>query len=297
MAPSSTLYDRLRQKLVSDRVFLLASAVTFNVIVTVIPILLIVVSGLGGLIESSGTIRSHVLDYLDRTTPLSETNARELLGELVEDRGWLGTIGFVALAWTSTRLFTSLRDVLEIVFEIPFEGRLGLVEGKIHDIKMVLVVGVLFLLTVSVTSLFGWAGERGARALGLPSFGLGWVVDVTAVLLGGMVTFAMFYFLYRHVPDRRIGRFDAVMGGLFSAVLFELAKQAFAIYLLRFGRSIELYGSLGGLVAGVLWIYYSSVVFLVGAEIASARRWARGTGASDAVSLRSNGSAVSAESS
>ena len=87
MSSESTLYDRLKRKLASDRIFLLSSAVSFNVIITVIPILLIVVSGLGGLIESSGVVRGHVLDYLDRTTPLSETNTRELLRGLVEDRG------------------------------------------------------------------------------------------------------------------------------------------------------------------------------------------------------------------
>ena len=265
----SAFYGRnLWRKAGRDQVFFLASGITFNVLVTIVPLLLLTISVLGILVESSAGARQQILTFIQRAMPLASTQAESLLFSLVEDRGVLGLIGLIGVVWASTRLFGSLRTVLEVIFEIPPEDRLGIVEGKIHDVKMVLVVGTLFLLTLSLTTALQWVEKYGIGFLGLDAYNLSWATAVGSALLAFAITYLMFYFVYRYAPDRWIPRSDAALAALFSGILFELAKQVFVAYLAEFTRFLVLYGSFTNLVIVAFWVYYSSLVFLLGGELA-----------------------------
>jgi membrane protein len=251
-----------------DQIFFLSSGITFNVLVTIVPLLLLSVSILGMLVESSGAARDQVLEFIQRVMPLASDQAESLLSSLVDDRGLLGLIGSVGLIWAATRLFGSLRTVLEVVFEIPPEDRLGIVEGKIHDIRMVIIVGTLFVATISLTTGLQWVQDYGIPFLGLEAYDLSRVTALGSMLMAFTITYLMFYFVYRYVPDRWIPRTDAAIAALFSSLLFELAKQVFIAYLSNFGRLMQFYGSFTNLVVVAFWVYYSSIVFMLGGELA-----------------------------
>lgn len=218
--------------------------------------------------------------------PLASAQAESLLFSLVEDRGLFGLIGSIGLVWAATRLFGSLRTVLEVVFEIPPEDRLGIVEGKIHDIKMVLVVGTLFLLSISLTTTLRWVQNYGIGFFGLDAYNLTWLTKLVSLGLAYVLTYLMFYFVYRYVPARWIPRTDAAIAALFTSVLFELAKQLFIAYLSEFGRFLELYGSFTNLVVVAFWVYYSSIVFMLGGELARIAQAHRGKGTEPGWGLR-----------
>ena len=268
----------LWRKASRDQILFLASGITFNVLVTIVPLLLISISILGYAIDSPGEAREQVLGFIQRVMPLATAEAESLLFSLVEDRGKLLGIGLVWLVWAASRLFGSLRTVLEVVFEIPPEDRLGIVEGKIHDLKLVVVVGTLFVLSISLTTGLRWVKNYGVSFLGIDPFDVSWVTAVTSVLVAFTITVAMFYFVYRYAPDRWIPRTDALIAAVFSGVLFELAKQGFVAYLSEFGRFMKLYGSFTNIVVVAFWVYYSSVVFMLGGEIARIVQVQRGRG-------------------
>jgi membrane protein len=75
----------------------------------------------------------------------------------------------------------------------------------------------------------------------------------------------MFYFAYRFVPRRRPRVLAALVGALLAAMLWEVAKQLFRQYIRRVGVYDQLYGPLGVLVAFVMFVYYSAIVFVFGA--------------------------------
>jgi membrane protein len=269
-----------------DQLFFLSSGITFNVLVTIVPLLLITISVLGMLVESSASARDHILTFIQRVMPLASEQAESLLFGLVDDRGLFGVLGLVGLIWASTRLFGSLRTVLEIIFEIPPEERLGIVEGKIHDIRMVVVVGSLFLLTISLTTALRWLKNYGVGFLGLDTYNISWFWSLTSLIVAYVITYLMFFFVYRYVPDRWIPRQDAAVAALFSSLLFELAKQVFVAYLAEFGRFLELYGSFTNLVVVAFWVYYSSVVFILGGELGRIVQVQRGRGSRPGWSFR-----------
>jgi membrane protein len=116
------------------------------------------------------------------------------------------------------------------------------------------------------TWLAEWLYELVLEAQELPSV---WVQSL-GIALSVVVSTAMFYFGYRYVPARRVGVGPALAGALLAALLWEIAKQLFRLYILRIGLYAQIYGALSVLVAFVMFVYYSAVVFVFGAAYVAA---------------------------
>ena len=104
-----------------------------------------------------------------------------------------------------------------------------------------------------VASAFHWAG-----------LGLALVLDTT-----------LFLVLYRFVPNTRVPWASVVIGSTGAAGLWEVAKQVFRWYIEGIGLYSAVYGSLGAAIALMMWVYYSALVFVLGACLVRALEDAR----------------------
>jgi membrane protein len=140
------------------------------------------------------------------------------------------------------------------------------VEGKIHDIKMVVLVGLFFVVSMALTTVVGWLGD-----LSVPLFGRFVDLPLWSSLAGVALTFGitvtMFYLLYRYLANRAIGRRRAATAALVSGILFEIAKYLFVSFLAS-RLDVSIYGQFSTLILILVWVYYSSVVFILGGEVA-----------------------------
>jgi membrane protein len=89
-------------------------------------------------------------------------------------------------------------------------------------------------------------------------------------LLAAAVVAAIFVSLYRWLPKRRTPWIPALAGGVIATLLFELARLLFAAALSAFPPLSVFTGTLGALVIVVFWAYYAALIFVLGAETASA---------------------------
>ena len=256
-----------------DNIFFLASGITFNILLAAVPFFLLLLSGLGYLLNHSADASSaEVLGFLDRLLPPDErgadTGVRRLLYELVQSRGSVGLYGLIGFVWFSTRLFGSLRTVLGEVFDIE-EGR-SIVGGKLFDIQITVVATLLFVVYTALSTYLTVATSHGVRWLGA----VGLRTDVLGGLeyyLGSAIAYAfiafMFFALYKFLPDRRIRWRAALVAAVFTSTLFEVAKQLFTAYLRSFDPGSLYRGTLYALVILVLWTYYAAVIFILGGEV------------------------------
>jgi membrane protein len=76
-------------------------------------------------------------------------------------------------------------------------------------------------------------------------------------------------FIYRFVPNRKTYWRHVWLGAVIAAILFEVAKSLFVWYLARFTNYNQVYGSLASVIILLLWLYLSSLVLILGAEIGS----------------------------
>jgi hypothetical protein len=187
-------------------------------------------------------------------------------------------------------LIGGVRTVLRGVFEI--ERDRGLVMGKLFDLGVILVSGVLLLLNVGVSVAVGALSALNPDFLG---FGGGFF-RLLPILAAQFLSFAsawtLFFLVYRHLPFRRIPFRAAALGATFTAVAYEGLKGGFAWYVTSWADYSNAYGSLAVVAILFIWIYYSAVVFILGGHVARTYEVRAGDRMRKKLLGRSGGSAV-----
>lgn len=252
--------------------FFLAGAITFNVLVAVIPLVLLTAGAAGYFVTARfGRVGPDVVEVVLGYLPASgDVGLQELvsriLGGLVQDRTGLSIVGALILAWIATRLVATVRVVLRDLFDL--EQDRGIFKGKLFDFQVVVVAGALILVNLAVNIAVRTVGAMGALYFG-PEGPLARVLGVVIAQgfsLGS--AWVLFFLLYRYVPARRIGFRTSVVGATFAAVGYEVLKEAFAWYVTSLADYSTAYGPLSVGAVLFFWIYYTSVVFVLGALVA-----------------------------
>ncbi|HEV8441449.1 MAG TPA: YihY/virulence factor BrkB family protein [Methylomirabilota bacterium] len=252
----------------AHRGLFLASGLSFNLLICLIPILFFLVS-LAGFVLSRGMAADAVLGQLGQIVPVYRDELHEMLAQVVRRRGLSGLLGTLVLLLFTTQLFASLRLVLNEVF--GFTQGPGFFHGVLKDLLLLLVMSVLFLASIVITDVFDWIKILLMVPVGMPPE---WIrAAFILVALGFNV--GLFFVAYRYFPHRKIAVGPALAGAVLASVLWEAAKQLFRWYIVTIGVYDKIYGPLGALVALSMFAYYSGIVFVLGAEFTAAVRAGR----------------------
>lgn len=249
----------------AHRGLFLASGLSFNLLICLIPVLFFLVS-LAGFVLSRQAAADAVLSQVSHIVPVYRDELREMLAEIIRRRRLTGLLGTATLLLFASQLFAALRLVLNDVFGFT-RGR-GLVHDTLKDLVLLFVMGILFVASILITDVFSWLKILLMVEVGMPRQ---WIRSVF-IGLGLAFNTALFFVAYRYFPHRTVPVGAALAGALLASVLWEAAKQLFRWYIVTLGVYDRIYGPLGGLVALSMFAYYSGIVFVLGAEFAAALR-------------------------
>jgi membrane protein len=264
---------RVLSKADEDGIFFMAGAISFNVIVAIVPLLLFAV-GISGMVLSARSPDpvAVVLESIERLLPALgddvdlTAQVQEQIASLLGEGVSFTVLGGSLLVWFSTRLVGTLRTVLREVFDIS-EAR-GLVGGKLFDVQVVLVGGLLFLANIWLTTGLRVAQAYGVDILGLEGAALSFVQAFSAQLLAFLSIWLLFLGIYRFLPARRIPGRAVLIAATFNAVLYEVLKGGFGWYVSEVANYRSTYGNLISLAVLFFWIYYGAIGFILGGEVA-----------------------------
>jgi membrane protein len=268
-----------------DNIPFLASALTFDALLAAVPFILLLLIGLTHLaqaVTSGPEVDTLYLfhRFLPPHSGLPDNDPfaiiEKLLTGITENRGKLSIYAAPAFLWFSTRLFAGIRTALNDIYDVslrpprPQPFILVYILAKVRDSIMVVGTVVLFLANTLLTTGLAVLQARGAASVPQLAF----FVSTLGRLLGEFLAFAfgtsLFYVTYRHASVRRLPWKTALLASIFTAVLFEIAKRLYGLYLANFA-SFEAQGgdaNLGAAVLFILWVYYTAIVFLLGAVVA-----------------------------
>jgi membrane protein len=187
---------------------------------------------------------------------------------VIKARGSVGILGAIAFVWFSTRLFGTLRSVLGEVFDI--EQGLDFIKGKLFDIRITIMSTILFVIYTVLSAYLKIATTKAFGVLNTVGFGSAFRIRLeywAGNLIATMFITGMFFALYKFLPNRRIRWQSALVGAVFTSVLFELAKQLFTAYIGSFNPGSLYAGTLYGIVIVVFWVYYAALIFILGGEV------------------------------
>jgi membrane protein len=256
---------------------LLAAAIGYYVVFSIMPLLIFVVMALTAVLGDSMT--DDIVDHIMDVFPFSEDEGRQQVEDAVSAlTGSSGTVfGIVALAflaWAGTGMFAAIRRSLSIVFgdeDLPRDIR-PWAQQKLIDLALVGAVGLFFLASI-VSSAFLRTAQARSEDLadaGEAARNLGLIWTLFEYLVPAVLAFVAFAALYTLVPPRRRRVADVWVGALAATFAFEVVKYAFSFYVTNF-RSFDLiFASLGAVAVALFWVYVNAVILLYGAEIVAA---------------------------
>ncbi len=173
-------------------------------------------------------------------------------------------VGFVVLLLGASGVFIQLRQTLNLIWGVDPNvdaGLKGLVRSRLFSFAMVLAIGFLLVVSLAVSAIIIAMGSYFSKIIPIPAP----VLETANFLITFVVTAFLFGLIYKFVPEKHIDYRDVVIGALFTALLFDLGKFLIGMYLGKASVG-SAYGAAGSLVVLLLWVYYSSQVFLLGAE-------------------------------
>ena len=277
IADLQLLARRSVSEFLNDHCAQLAASMSYYVFFSLFPLAVLLVS-ITGLVLTDDSLREQVVDELLDLLPLQAGAGREDLESLIEPiasgRSALGVVSVVGLIWAATGMMSALRFSLSTVWHREF--RRPFLRGKLVDLGLVVGVGGLLTVSIGATavlqvgrdvsdSVADSLGPFGAEATGL--------FRAIAVLLPFLLTWFTFTIIYKVVPSVTTRIRDVIAGALVGALLFEVLKLLFAVYLRNFSNYDAIYGSLGAAIALLFFVYLAACILLFGAEIAS--EWPR----------------------
>lgn len=276
---------RLWHEFREDHCQQLAAAISYHVLFSIFP-LAIAAAGLLGLVAHGAQDTDAIVDHITSVVPLSgqgRQQLHDLLASLQGRVGALGLLGFVGVLYSASGVMAAIRTAVNIAWDTgeqrPF------LRGKAVDLLLVGSAFVLVAVAVAVTAATDYArrsSQHLPHALSLVS-GPFWTA-VSVVVALALLT-GTFLFLYRVVPAVTPRIRDIWPGAVFAALAFEALQFGFSLYLAHFAHYNRVYGSLGVVIAFLVFVYVVSMAFLLGAEIASERPRMRAVARSASVQM------------
>jgi membrane protein len=251
------------KKFNDDKGFFLSSGIAFNILINLIPFIMLLLALVGTYLYNDQEVLSHVRAYSRDVAPTLDPKVMKTLMDVIQDRQIVGTLGFIALLWLSTWVFSSLRIALNIVFRA--EKSRGMLRGIVVDLLMIVLAGILLLVSMILSSAVIFLQSYHGRIPVAIGPTMQWILKY---LLPFFLTCCMFFSIYKIIPNKKVHFTSALQAAFFTSLLWELAKHLFAWYIVHLAEYSLVYGSLSTLVIFVLWVYYSSTILVLGGEFA-----------------------------
>jgi membrane protein len=165
-------------------------------------------------------------------------------------------------------VLVELHDALNTIWEVPppkptnnWERIARFVRERLYSFALVLAAGFLVLVSLVVNA---WIVGLGAVSIAaLPARGL--ILQAVNTTIFFLIITGLFAAIYKILPDVPLEWRDVTLGGAVASAMFTIGKVIIGLYLGRAGL-VSMYGAAASLVVFMLWVYYSSQIFFLGAE-------------------------------
>jgi membrane protein len=253
-----------------------AAALTYYGLLSLFPALIALVS-IVGLFGDPRTTTSQITDIVTQIGPSSAADTFsgpiEAITANRSAAGILLVVGLLTALWSASGYIGAFMRASNVIWETP-EGR-GFMRLRPLQLAVTLVLIILFALVAVSLVLTGPVVEAVGDSIGVGSTAQTvWDIAKWPVLLG--VVILMIAILYYAAPNVKLPGFRWVTpGSVVAVVVWLLASAAFAFYVANFGSYDKTYGTLGGIVTLLVWVWISNLALLFGMELNAERERSR----------------------
>ncbi len=249
-----------------------AAALTYYAILSIFPALLALVS-IVGLVGDPHTVTKEMTTLVTSIGPASAAQTfKGPIEGLTKNSGTAGVlliVGIAAALWTASGYVGAFMRASNVIYEVE-EGR-SIIKLRPLQMLVTLVLVILLALVLVALVLTGPLASKVGSAIGIGSAAVTvWNIAKWPVLL--VVVTLMIALLYYASPNAKLRSLKSIApGAALAIVVWLVASAAFAFYVANFGSYNKTYGTLGGIIVFLVWIWITNVAILLGAEINAER--------------------------
>ena len=251
-----------------DNPFQLAAALSYYTLFSLAPLLIIVIA-VAGFAFGQEAAQNRIVETLQGLIGEESAAAIQAMIQNANNQPKTGivstVVGVVALLFGAGGVVGQLQTSLNTIWGVtpkPGQGIWGFVRQRFVSFAMVLGIGFLLLVSLAVSALASGFTKLMGDSIGATAF-LAHALDLVVSFIFITALFAM---IYKYLPDVRIHWRDVWIGAGLTSLLFTVGKTLIGIYLGTSGVA-STYGAAGSLITVLLWVYYSSLIFFLGAEL------------------------------
>ncbi|WP_316805183.1 YihY/virulence factor BrkB family protein [Pedobacter nototheniae] len=269
---------------IEDRVTKLSAALAYYTIFSLTPLIIIVLAA--ATLFFGDKMQTKDRFFVEVSEMVGESAATQIQS-FVEHANKTGQstigliIGIATLVVGATAIFIEIQDSINLIWKVkavPKKGWLKMLSNRLLSFSLVVSLGFLLLVSLVVNSIV--IGLRSKLASLLSESRIDDVIpvanDTMALLiyiLNNVITIAavtaVFAIIFKVLPDVNIKWKSAIIGALFTALLFSLGKYVIGIYIEK-GNPGSAFGAASSIIVILLWIYYTSIILYFGAEFTQA---------------------------
>jgi membrane protein len=244
-----------------------AGAIAFFTLFSLPSVLMIIIQSLGTVLTED-EIRNQLADQISGLIGAAST--KEIL-TIVENRGWeyssiIGNVvGITFLFVSATAVFNFIQKALNSIWNVkpqPKKVVKRFLIDRLLSFSLIIVIGFLLMVTLVLDAALSIFKDFLYKVI-TEDFGV-YIVEAANVVISLLIISGIFALVFKFLPDARIKWKDVSIGALVTGALFMLGKLAIGLILSN-SQITSTYGAAGSLAGILVWVFYSSILVLIGA--------------------------------
>lgn len=229
--------------------------------------LLVLAVVVGSYVVGEGEAREFVVDQVQAGSPLDGETVGGIIDSVIESRGAMSIVSIGFLLWSSLGIFSALSNGISRVFE--HAPKRPFLQDKLIGLLLMGLTGLLAIASLIIGILTGILQDAASTVIAdLPGGGTAiWLIGLLAPLI---LIFLAFWVIYKVVPNRPVGWGEVLPGAVVAAVLWTILRFGFTWYATSVANYDSAFGPLSTGITLLVFLYFASVIVLLGAEFARA---------------------------
>ena len=260
----------LFRRLEDHHLFLAAAGIAFSLFISIIPFVLLTFSVLSHIIPAKDILHqiNTLIDNLIPYPAYAQYTKEFILKRMpnvVEFKTTAAYLGSFGLLFTTTWLFSSIRTVLNGIYSVTTHKSAWI--GLLRDFGMVILLIFFVLISNFILPILNILVSAADKIEFLSFFRLSFLMDTVLNIVSIIIIFVMFFAFYFLIPYESLGKKVPVISAFWATVLWRIAAIIFGYYVTNYLSIHKIYGAFILVAVVAFWVFYSSILFVVGAEI------------------------------
>jgi membrane protein len=218
-------------------------------------------------VVGEGEARQFIIDQIQAGSPLDTSTIGSVIDAVVASRGGISLFGLIFLVWGALGVFSAVNQGVSRAFSAAVSRPFW--QDKLVGLLLMMITGLLGVASMAIGIVTGIVQSAAADAVaGVPGGYL--VLSSIGFALPLLLIFVAFLVLYRVVPNRPVTVREVLPGAVVATLLWTVLRLGFTYYATQIANYDTAFGPISAAISLLVFLYFASVIVLLGAEVARA---------------------------